>query len=485
MAAHMGLYFPEERYPELERGIVSSARQFGFHEPNSFLHWLTSSPLTQEQIETLASYLTVGETYFFRQKRDFDVLEEHILPELIRSRRENCKRLRIWSAGCCTGEEPYSIAILLSRLIPDWREWNIDIMATDINTRFLKKAAQGRYGKWSFRNSLDSIQERFFEKKVDDAFEILPAIKKLAAFSYLNLAKDAYPSLANNTNARDIIFCRNVLMYFSPEQARKAVDKFYHSLIEGGWLIVSPCELSPVLFSSFLAVHFPDSILYRKVSQSARTAVFFPEKKEETTAETAFLGEWPNESDFEIDSIPNAADSSLKRIMEPERPAQQPASLEERGNWPKQEPRGEAESNERLPLDQGGAMENARLARTCANQGRLQEALEWCEKAVAANRVDAGLHYLRAMILQEQGNIEETIASLKRALYLDPQFALAYFALGNIARRQGNLSKSNKYFENAASLLSAYKLDDALPESDGITAGRLLEIVRSTIGMEG
>jgi len=277
-------------------------------------------------------------------------------------------------------------------------------------------------------------------------------------------------------------------MYFSPEQARKTVRNLYHSLVDGGWLIVSPCELSSILFSQFVAVHFADAIFYRKECHPARKKEFSPSKiDEKTIAAISSHQEAPCESPIEIESPPVAAASPPAESEKAEISVCEEASWEklaclfEQGCYSDVE----AELNYRPSRPAGDAQEMALLARACANQGKLQPALEWCEKAVAANRIDAGLHYLRSMILQEQGNIEESIASLKRALYLDPQFALAYFALGNIARRQGNLSKSNKYFENAVSLLSAYGPDDALPESDGITAGRLLEIIRSTIGMEG
>ncbi len=206
---------------------------------------------TRSQIEILASHLTVGETYFFRDKRLFKTLEESILSELIQLRRNSGRYLRIWSAGCSSGEEPYSIAILLSKMIPDIGDWGITILATDINTRFLQKAADGVYGNWSFRDIEPGIKEGFFNQKEDGRFEVLSRIREMVTFSYLNLVEDAYPSLVNNTNALDIIFCRNVLMYFVPELAGKVVRNLHRSLVDGGFLIVSPTESSIPIFSQF------------------------------------------------------------------------------------------------------------------------------------------------------------------------------------------------------------------------------------------
>jgi chemotaxis protein methyltransferase CheR len=120
------------------------------------------------------------------------------------------------------------------------------------------------------------------------------------------------------------------------------------------------------------------------------------------------------------------------------------------------------------------------LARACANQGRLTEARQWCEKALAADKLNAGIHYLHATILQEHGAFDEAIGALKRALYLDQHFVLAHFAMGSLALRQGKLQESGKHFGNALALLSAYRRDDILAESEGITAGRLRDIIAST-----
>ncbi len=265
IAERMGLHFPPERWADLERGLAGAAKEFDLADVAACVEWLLSAALTKAQLEVLASYLTVGETYFFREKKTFDVFAESILPELIHARRAGERRLRIWSAACCTGEEPYSLAILLSQVIPDLADWHVTILATDINERFLKKAAAGVYGEWSFRESPAWFKDRYFRRTADGHYAILPEIKKRVTFAHLNLAEDVFPSLETDTNAMDLIFCRNVLMYFTLPQARKVVEKSApRAGADEGWLVVSPCESSQVLFSHFAAVNFPGVILYRK-----------------------------------------------------------------------------------------------------------------------------------------------------------------------------------------------------------------------------
>ncbi len=256
VARRIGLHFPKERWNDLTRGACNAARDFGFDDPVAFLQWFVSMPITASQIEILAGHLTIGETYFFRDSAQFDALERVVFPELIRSRRELGRSLRIWSAGCSSGEEPYSIAILLARLIPDIRDWKIAILATDINPHALRKASEATYTEWSFRNTPTWVKEGYFKRNKGGRFELLPEIKRMVTLGHLNLAEDIYPSLFSNTNAMDIIVCRNVLMYFTPERAKKAVQHFHRSLVDGGWLVVSASETSQTLFSEFGTVNF-------------------------------------------------------------------------------------------------------------------------------------------------------------------------------------------------------------------------------------
>src|SRR6185369_2626284 len=261
IARTMGLHIKDERLNELAQKVVSISRDFGYDDPEECMLWLMSAPLSREQADILARSLTIGETYFLRDPQSFHALEKHILPEIIRNRRT--KSLRIWSAGCSTGEEPYSIAILLSRILPDPDDWNIMLLATDINPVALERGRQGIYGNWSFRDAPPWLMD-YFRKRKDGRFEIIPTIRKMVRFSYLNLAEDGYPSLLNSTNAIDIIFCRNVMLYFEPALIEKMIVKFHNTLQDGGWLFVSPTEVSCRTFGGFTCKRFPGAFAYRK-----------------------------------------------------------------------------------------------------------------------------------------------------------------------------------------------------------------------------
>ena len=271
--SEIGLYFPEDRWRNLRQGIISAARDLAREyktndDPVMCIHRLLSSPLTKKQLDILTEHLTIGETYFFRDKNLFQVLRKIILPELINSRNRKEKHLRFWSAGCCTGEEPYSLAILIDQMIPVWQEWQITILATDINARFLQKAERGIYRKWSFRNTPQWIIKKYFKNRGQDCFEISPHLKKMITFTQLNLAGKT--SFDHTQGGMDAIFCRNVLMYFVPELRPYTIGRFVQSLSEGSWLIVSPGETAFVQHSGLHFVRFPEVILHRKEVRGER-----------------------------------------------------------------------------------------------------------------------------------------------------------------------------------------------------------------------
>ncbi|MEK6590236.1 MAG: CheR family methyltransferase [Nitrospinota bacterium] len=482
-----GLHFSESRLCDLERGIVSAAHDLDFTDTETFIEWLKSSRLTRSHIEILANYLTIGETYFFREKEAFDVLETGILPELILSRQGRERRIRIWSAGCSTGEEPYSIAIVVSKLLPDLKDWNITIVATDINPYAVEKASAGIYSEWSFRNTPSWVKEGYFNRVKNGRYELIPSIKKMVVFEYLNLAEDTYPSLLNNTNAMDIIFCRNVLMYFSDNMSRKVVQSFYNSLIDGGWLFVSPTEAYNHTSLFFRVVNFNGITLYRKDAKKTRTVKdishrVIPSYQLPCKVEAAYKPPPLVAAEPEVspDSVPSI---TIEDIQKPKADEPHLNTYREAEVIFNQGLYGDvAEKLEELLLqNKGDPKITTLLLRAYANQGRLDDALKWCEETISADKLNPVSYYLFSAILQEQGRFEDASKSLKKAIYLAPDFILAYFSLGHILLRQGNFIQSKKYFKNARDLLSALSPEEVIPESEGITAGRLSEIIDSMI----
>jgi len=433
VAERMGLYFPPERWPELRCGLEAARREFGFDDADQCVRWMMSAPLAPHQIDVLASNLTIGETYFFRQKELFDILEGKILPALISERTGKEQRLRVWSAACCTGEEAYSLAILLKRLIPDLSRWNVTILASDINPRFLRKAQSGEFKKWSFRDVPDWLKDGYFAVTETGHYVIAPDIKSMVTFFPLNLVEDTYPSLLNDTNAMDLILCRNVLMYFAPAQAQKVVRKLALALMEGGWLAVSPCE-------SF-CITTPELV------HGVNSGVTLFRKRQTDQGK----GE-PVLSASPVDS------------------AQNPANPEGAGG------------GDRPPIFQENEYE--RVARKLADQGKLEEALTWCDQALAAHPFDPSCHYLRAGILSEQGDVTEAVRSFHRSIAIAPDFVLAHFALGNAVRQQQKHHDACRHYGHALKLLERCCPDEVVPHSEDLTAGRLMDMITALMEME-
>jgi len=477
IASYLALSFPKERWDDLERNITSAAREFGYPDAEKFIYHIISSPLTRDHAEMLASHLTINETYFWREPQSFEILEQKILPELIQLRQNEDKRIRVWSAGCSAGEEPYSIAIALRRNIPEIEKWNISILASDINPKIMQKANAGIYSHWSFRSSPAWLKEKYFVEKEKGKFEIVHLVKKMVSFDYLNLAEDVFPSPVNNTNAMDIIFCRNVLMYFTPERIKQVISGFFNTLVDGGYLVVGGSELFYQNYLQFEPVNYAGAIVYRKKRANElykTTPLCFEIPPQLDLTETLFQ---PLVEKVKIIDPPKPATNEKKTVVEIIPPKkskfEEARQLYLLGFY--SEVIAQFSDFAKTPD------EFKLLIRSYANQGKLTEAITLCEKAIAANKLDPTIYYLQATIHQEQNQTDEAIASLKRTMYLDPDFVLPYYSLGNIYFHQGNLAGAKKNYRNVLSILEKIKQDEILPESEGLTAGRLKEIINTTI----
>jgi chemotaxis protein methyltransferase CheR len=444
IALRQGLHFPEERWPDLARGLESAGVELGFASTAAYVRRLSSEGLSAGQIEALAGHLTVGETSFLRDPESFAVLEREILPGLAARRRDTSRALRLWSAACCTGEEAYSLAISCARSIQDLGSWSVSILGTDLNARFLAKAEAGVYGSWSFRGAPAWLTERYFTAAPDRKLAVDPSIKRLVRFDYLNLAEDVYPTLTTRTNAMDVIFCRNVLMYFTPEHQRRVVAALHRSLVDGGCLFVNPAEANPSLFSMFTMENRDGVLLFRK------TSIVEPAESRPVVVVTVRRPPVPTppERVEASRSLPNA---SVPPVIDPAARASPPGET---------------------PLAR---------ARRWANEGRLDDALAVCDAVLATERTSVVAYFLRATVCDELGRIDEAVVALGKVLYLDQDFILAHHALGGLYRRLGKPRLASRHLALARDLLAAHGRDEIVPESDGMTCGRLLESVRSTL----
>jgi chemotaxis protein methyltransferase CheR len=252
----------------------------------------------------------------------------------------------------------------------------------------------------------------------------------------------------------DIILCRNVLMYFTPDVARRVIEGFHRCLLDGGWLIVSPGEANPDLFPGFERVAWPDVVLFRRLPAEAAVPAAPPAWQPAGVPE----------------ELEAACDDLATVILPPAHPFDRALALYQQGRY------GEAEELLKTVDEPRASM---LLAKVYANRGELAEALSWCEKALAHDRLSPACHYLRGSILQELGRIGDAVDALKRTLYLDQSFVPAYVALGRLSQRQGQRQEAERYFRSALATLRTYPRDQSLPELDGMTAGRLAEAIQA------
>jgi chemotaxis protein methyltransferase CheR len=459
-----GMDLPPARRIDLQRAIARALAETGLSD-TLVLYQRLRGDRDRAELESFISLLTVGETHFFRNRPQFDALEKHILPEVIR-RRSHERRLRIWSAGCSSGEEPYSLAMLLERLIPDLAEWNLLIIATDMDREALKKAYRATYGPWSFRDVPAHIRSQYFTSHGRE-FQVVPHIREMVTFEYLNLVEDSYPSLLTNTNAMDLILCRNVLIYFRENVSRSVVARLYDAIVDDGWLLVGHAEPSQSIFERFSVQNFPGTIVYRK--SRGKTVL---------TPTTSDRGRVPDSS----------RRSNAHRNLGPCPSVDRRQAVDAEGDDPCEDAlklwvAGHMESA--LSALENAAMEHPSDARAPYLIAKLQagrlhmDAAEfWITEALGRDHFFAPAHYLRGLMMQEEDRSEDALESLRRCVYSDPRWPLGHFALAGSLLRLGHCRRAATALDNVKQLLEGRPADEPIPEGEGLTVGRLLELAQ-------
>jgi chemotaxis protein methyltransferase CheR len=257
-----GLAYYLDKDADLARRVHRRLAERGCPDCSSYLRLLRNGGGVQE-MEAVIAEIMIGETYFFRHREHFDALRDIVLPDLA-ARSGPRRQLRIWCAGCADGAEPYSLAILLRRemghALP--AGWEIPILGTDINRRFLASAAEGVFQTWSLRATPESVKQACFARH-DNQWILAPEYRAGVSFLCHNLAEDAFPP-HGSAGAFELIICRNVMIYFAPELMQRVVGAFHDCLAPGGWLLVGPSEPNMTHFASFRTVNAPGVTLYQR-----------------------------------------------------------------------------------------------------------------------------------------------------------------------------------------------------------------------------
>jgi len=260
-----GIFQLEEKLYLLVDGCGRRMKQLGVRTPREYWDMLTAHASRDAELRQLLNELTIGETCLFRSQPQLDALRKVILPELVAEKaKQVVKRLRIWSAGCSTGEESYTLAMnMLEESEHLLKGWTVEIQATDLNDRSIETAKAGIYGDYALRSTTDYFKRKYFSAVDEKKLQVHPEVKKLITFSRLNLQDNSKMLFMKGM---DLVFCCNVLIYFDGPSKSKVVDHFFSNLNFGGYFFLGTSESLLKLNDKFHLVHFPGAIAYWKPS---------------------------------------------------------------------------------------------------------------------------------------------------------------------------------------------------------------------------
>lgn len=421
--------------------------------------------------DDLLAEVTVGETYFFREPEQFHVLRETILPE-IASRNDAGHVIRIWSAGCATGEEAWSLAIACRQAGYGDR---CHIRATDVSREALHRAQQGRYRKWSFRGPAEHLAREWIDVQ-EHGWQVRDGLRQHVTFDYLNLALDCYPSLATGTIGCDVILCRNVLIYFDAETTRGVARRLFDSLSPGGWLIMAATD--PPL-SHLLPVDVVETtagMLYRRPTEASVSYVAPPPSPVEIPVDDEPINAGLSVFDFDEPATDTSTTSDSTLLTSGDLAVQRAQAALEQGDYAQVRLLTEG-----LP-DNSTACALLIRALTCLD---VTEAETVCAAAVDRHSTVGELQYLHAVLLLELERYRDAEQAVRRALFLDRKLAVGHFSLGIILQRSGDERGARRAFRNVCDLCEALSPDTALPLSDGEPAGRLMQMAKQHLAMLG
>jgi chemotaxis protein methyltransferase CheR len=495
VAERLGLYFDDGKLDLLAEVLRQRMEVTGCHQFSAYQNRISSFAWERNEIGALAEKLTVGETYFFRYAEHFQAFADVVLPSRIHARGGD-RRLRILSAGCASGEEPYSLAILIRERFPELASWDIEILGFDVNSSVVGKAKRARYSPWSLRETPENMQLKYFHGAGRE-FELDKAIRSAVTFEERNLAED--DPLFWQRDSFDAVFCRNVTMYFTIEVARSVVARIAQSLAPGGFFFLGHAETLRAISHEFHLRHTHETFYYqRREAHEKESAMALPPGTAEYSSSRRPIAELLEPNDSWFSAIRRASErianlTQGKNILAVSAPASKisPASNSRPAAWDRtvaiellrREKFSEAmELLRHLPAESEADPDTQLLiAVLLTNGGNLPEAEKVCRHVLKLDELNAGAHYLMALCREHAGDQVGAMQHDRTAAYLDSAFAMPHLHLGLVAKRSADVETARRELGRALPLLDREDASRILLFGGGFAREALVEFCRAEL----
>jgi chemotaxis protein methyltransferase CheR len=447
-----GHFYYEDKDDLLWERVRRRLRALGLPGLGAYLERLQDPVRGEAEWTALEAEITIGETFFFRYAEQFAALRGIILPDLL-ARNAGTRRLRIWSAGCANGSEPYSIAILLRQMLGEAiADWRITLLGTDLNEAALESARSGIFSPWALRSMPAEERARdFLPVPGGRDWQLRPQHRAMVRFQRQNLLDLLSPDAALEMTEFDLVLCRNVLIYFHPDVVLRLVRAMAERLVPGGWLLLGHAEPSPAYAQFLDPVSLPGTAAWRRGAEGLPP---LPEMPAWSSPPAAAPAEEPPAPPSALPWTPPSL---------PDAPAIRPVPV------PPVSP---------APPPIPSAEEALHRARVRADLGDLDGASQACRQGLEAEPGHAALHFYEALIARARGDAPLAERAFRRAIALRDDFAMAHYQLGLLLLEGGRESPGRKAIAAAARIAQALADDAPLAEGDGMTAGALRATAR-------
>jgi len=425
--------------------VAARMQQLGLSREDEYYERLRgeTSGIVEAELRNLLNLVTVTETCFFRDASQFRLLREQIIPTLVTD------RIRFWSAGCSSGEEAYSIALTLEDmgLYRAHPGSTFEIIGTDLNSTVLEKARLGEYSARAVRNVEGRLLHRYFTRD-GKGFQLNEEIRNRVKFEFGNLSRTSMPT----TGPQDVIFCKNVAIYFRPDATEKLIRGLHDTLAPGGYLLLGHAESLWQMPEGFELVEHERAFCYRKARRGRGVSPAATEIRPKSVAQGVSPVDTSARYDLCFAAFRAAdwasAETGLTAIIR-SCPTFVPAYL--------------------------------LLGGVYAHRARYDEAVAQAESVLQLTDLEPRAHLLLGMIAGRRQHTEEALQSLRRALYLDDSLALAHFWLGNLYRDRGDIARACHEYENVVRDWERHTLELTEEFASDLSAGQIVEFCRDSL----